>query len=646
VLGTAAVAVAHALPGVLGILTRGTALATALLLLAAALFAVPQARRLRPSEPPPPRPARSGLLSWLIGGGSAAAVGLWLLATAWNRTVLPPEGVDTLTFHLPNVARWIQSGTFWQVDQFVPFLANGNYPHNGDVVFLAVLLPWRNDAFIALVNPLYVALAGVAVYALARELGAARSTGALTGALFAALPVVALGTNGQAMTDSMAFALLGAGAVFLLRHERSAHTSDLVLAGVALGLAFGTKWYAVWAVGAVALVWVGARLAGRRDLRRTARAAGAVLGLVLLAGGLWLVRNWVESGNPVFPQRVSALGATIFHAPRDLIRECAGYTIADYLTDGRAWRHFIWPAYRGNYALPGAVLGLGLVGAAAAAAAGLGRRRSRPRPGARSERLALAGIVCAVLLAAAYAVTPYSAFGPEGHPSLTGANARYLAPALLVCAPLAAWAAARAGRLRLLLELAAAVAVIDGLRRGFTVPFGVVAAVAALALAGAALLWYVRCYAGPVAAIAVAALGLGALGYMRQREFNEGRYQSGDPVTAWVARNAPAGHRIALAGSWRVAARSPVWPSFGPLMGNAVAYLGPTVRHQLREYPSRRRWAAALRRGGYDLLIVGRGGYARSCPLPGQSSDDDRWAREEGLRRVTGDDRLTLYRVP
>jgi hypothetical protein len=95
-----------------------------------------------------------------------------------------------------------------------------------------------------------------------------------------------------------------------------------------------------------------------------------------------------------------------------------------------------------------------------------------------------------------------------------------------------------------------------------------------------------------------------------------------------------------------VVGRSPVWPAFGPRMGNHVDYLGPTVRHGLREYPTRRRWAAALRRGRYDLLIVGRGGYSRACPLPGQFSDDDRWARAEGLTRIAGDSRLTLYRVP
>jgi hypothetical protein len=145
--------------------------------------------------------------------------------------------------------------------------------------------------------------------------------------------------------------------------------------------------------------------------------------------------------------------------------------------------------------------------------------------------------------------------------------------------------------------------------------------------------------------VGIAALALVGLGYARQREFNDGRYRGGEAVTAWVTRHAPSGHRIALAGSWSVRGRSPVWPSLGPRLANVVNYLGPTIHHQLREYAARADWTAAIRRGRYDLLIVGRGGYAKSCPVPGQLSDDDRWARADGFRPLVRTGRLTLYRV-
>lgn len=637
VLATAALAAAHLLPGLVGLLSRwsAAAVAFALALAASRLRPDPVALVEEPTEPGPR--AGEGPLSWTIALVAAGALAIWLVASAWTRTALPPEGIDSLTFHLPNVAGWIRSGTVWRVDQFNPLLANGNYPQTGDLTFLAVVAPWRNDWLVGVVNPLYIALAGLAVYATAVELGAPRPASILTGSLFASMPVVGLAANGEAMTDSAMFATMGAGVLFLLRHARGAPRAELLLAALALGLAFGTKWYSAWAVPAVLVVWL---VAARP---RIARDVAPVAAIVAVAGGFWLLRNLVMSGNPVFPVELSALGVTLFDAPRDVIRECAGFTIAGYVGDWGPWSEHILPAYRENLGLPGAVLGLGLAGAAAVAV--------------RSRGAIAAGIACVMLLVLGYAVTPYSAFGPEGEPLLVGANARYLVPALLVAAPLAAVALGRAGRLRVPLELLALAAVAHGIDRSFDVGLGAVAAVPAALLSAAWYVWWPtadateswgrrsQLVARAAVAVAFTAL-LVAIGHLRQQEFNDGRYEDGDPAVAWIARHAPEGQRVALAGVWSVEGRSPVWPAFGERLRNEVDYLGPTVDEQLREYSRRDRWAAAIRRGRYDLLLVGRGGYAREeCPVPGQDSDDDRWARAEGFEILARSDRLTLYRT-
>ena len=638
VLATAVLSAAHLLPGLVGLLSRWSA---ALVALAFAVVALRVAQRPGAALPSPPvgEGPRAGEspVSWGIAVAAAGAVGLWLVASAFNRTVLPPEGIDSLTFHLPNVAGWIRSGTFWRVDQFNPLLTNGNYPQTGDLTFLAVVQPWRNDWLIGVVNPVFIVLAGLAVYAAAVELGAPRPASILAGSLFAVVPVVGLAANGEAMTDSAMFATLGAGALFLLRHARGAPRSELLLGALALGLCFGTKWYSVWAVAAVVLVWLVARRPG------LVRDALPVAGVIAAVGGFWLLRNLVMSGNPVPPVEVSILGLTLFDAPRDVIRECAGFTIADYVGDWDVWADHILPAYEDTYALPGAAIDAGLLGAVAIAI--------------RARGAMLAGIALVGLLTLGYAFTPYSAFGPEDRPILVGANARYLAPALLAAAPLAAVALGRAGRLRVPLELLALAAVIQGIDRAFEVGLGVVGTLVGALLGLAFVGWQAAGAADGIrprwlqraarAGLVVAFLALlVAVGHTRQREFNDGRYEDGDPAIAWIARNAPDGRRVALAGVWSVEGRAPVWPAFGERLGNEVDYLGPTIDGQLREYSRRDRWGAALRRGRYDLLLVGRGGYARTeCPVPGQYSDDDAWARAEGFQVLARSDRLTLYRV-
>jgi hypothetical protein len=644
----------HLVPGLVGGLSRWSVLGVALAALAAA-SRVPAVSGSEPGgtandvAPPDAAAGDERPVSWLLAGGAAGAMVLWLVASAWNRTVLPPEGVDSLTFHLPNVASWIQSGTFWRIDQFTPLLTNGHYPHNGDVVFLAAVLPWDNDWLAGAVNPLFIGLAGLSVYAIAVRLGAARPPAILAGTLFAAVPAVGLAANGEAMTDSMMLAMFGAGILFLLRTELGAPRSELVLAGLALGLAFGTKWYAAWAVPVVLAVWAAARLVRRgargEPLARPVRDGALVGGLVLAAGSIWLVRNLVESANPVFPVEVSLLGAVLFDGPPDPIRECAGWTIAHYGGDGGAWSDEILPALGSRLGLPGALIGVGLVAAAILAVRG---GRGVPR-GALA-----AGSACAVLLAIGYVLTPYSAFGPEGDPVLAEASVRYLLPALLVAAPLGAVALSRVRGPRPVLEAGVVVAIGFGIERSFEVPFHVVAAVAGVIGCAALAAWAVRAAAvragerrGAVlaAAAAVAVAGLVAVGHGRQREFNDGRYERADPAIAWVVRNAQDADRVALAGVWREELPPPVWPAFGERLGTEVRYLGPTVDGMLREYSRRDAWARALRAGGYDLLIVGRGGYSAECPVPGELSDDDRWAREEGLEQLARSDRLTVYRV-
>ena len=135
-----------------------------------------------------------------------ALVGLTLIAVASlallvDRAATPLTAIDSLTFHLPVVGSWIQDGSIWGVWQFTPDLANGNYPQNGDVAQLAVVLPFDNDAFVRLVSaPLFTAT-GVAAFALGRELGASPSSSALAAALVLAIPSVLEPALLQGQTD-------------------------------------------------------------------------------------------------------------------------------------------------------------------------------------------------------------------------------------------------------------------------------------------------------------------------------------------------------------------------------------------------------------------------------------------------------------
>jgi hypothetical protein len=639
-LATAAIIAVHLLPGLVGALSRWSALACSFALLGAVALIRPR-EPIPPSSPPGPRSER-GLDTWILPALAVGALAVWALAVAWTASGQPSAEVDTLTFHLPGVARWMQTGDLWHVDQFAPLWAFGNYPQNGDVAFLAVVQPWGNDAFARLWSIPWAVLAGISVYAIALEARAPQPTAALLGAVFGSLPALLVVTVEGAKTDAIMLGCLGGGLLFLVRHFRTGRRSDLLLAGLGLGLAFGTKWYGVSGVPVILAVWAGLWLLARKPVGDLLRSMAAVAALIAGAGGFWLLRNLVDSGNPVFPTKVAPLGVTLFDAPRNFLQECGGFTIAHYLDRPSIWRTYVLPAYRDSFGAPGLLIVVAALLGAGFLVRGFRRRQAGSEPEFTGPLL----LICAAVLAAVYAVTPYSAFGPADRPILVGADARWLLPTFLCAAAVSAWAGGQLGRFRRPFEALAAIVVIDGIRRAFHEPLATLAVAAGVLvpLVAVALLSIrlgrKRVLLAGGTAVALSAVGVG---YARQREFNDGRYAGEDPAIAWFVTH-PAKRKVGLAGDWTTGGLSPVLPAFGPRLENVVHYVGRTVDGQLRRYGNRESFVGAVERGGYDVLLVGKAQF-RVCRAPGSAATENAWARSAGFRKLAESDRLVLYRV-
>ena len=637
VVGTGVLIAVHLVPLMLGILTRGTVLAAAALAVVLAALVKPAFAFAPPEQNAPPPPSRRA--SWVMAGLAAAFAAIAALADLGRWAGDELVGVDPLTFHLPNVGRWIQLHSMWQIDQFVPLLAHGNYPNNGDVVLLSTVLPWHNDFLVRLPITFYLVTTAIAVFAVARELRAPLAASVLAGAVAVSLPVVGIATIPRALPDSLMWTTFACGVLFLLRHARTSRRSDLVLAGIALGVAAGTKWYGVSSVAVVVVIWAGARLLRERG---AARGIAGPLRDTVLVGGLsflgmlpWLARNLALSDNPVFPLKVAPFGLTIFDAPPDVIRDEVGFTIADYAGDsGILWQ------------LAGEIVeGLGIApiacGLALAVAVVLARRRGRA-PDGRVLALAAGAIALGLL----YTITPATALGVKGDPSLAHANTRYAVPALILAVPVAAWVAGRLPRLPgLAFEAALTVAALLGAYHGYEVDGlrDVVLATFGLALLGAAG-WMLyrrreRRIVLVAAALAAAIVGLAAAHRVEDR-INGGRYLGVDSAVDALLTLAPADQRIALAGDWSVAGLSPVWPAFGTRIDNDVQFVGEFKRGFLTPYPTAARFTDALRRGRYNFLVVGRGFF------PPQSTKEQRWAMAAGWHTVALSTRLRLLVAP
>lgn len=634
-LWTLSLIAAHLVPGALGVLTRWTVALAA----AAGLVVTWLVLRRRPASVGAVAavadddlgPPHARVLA-VLGSGAVAALVVGYYRGEITHSVTSD---DMLNFHLPLVASWIQGHSFWPVVDLLPYDTTGNYPQNGDVLMLASVLPWRGEAFARLAVVPYIGLTGLASYALGRELRADPSRALLLACVVVATPILLLAGVVSALPDVVMYGTFGAGLVFLTRTIRTRDTSDALLAGIGLGLAFGTKWYAVPAVAAMLVLFgvvVAVPRTGRKgSIRLLVIASAAVAG----CGGFWLVRNVVKSGSPFFPAGWLPLGARSDvgnPAPR------TDFPLAHYLFDGHLLRHVIVPDELRAFGAGGVLFLLGAV-----AAGGWAARCARRDPSDRGSRAVLWSVAVAAVLAALYVVTPNTASGYEGQPVLVYYSARYLVPAAIPAAAALAWLATRGGRAGLAIDLLAVVSIADGLRRAFDLTAGDMA-VGALAVAALALLAWALVHAGHArrsrVAVSIAAMAavVAVAGYVVQHRYADHRLRGEDAAVDYFLEHSRDGQTVALAEQWSVLPPSPVFAMFGPRLRNAVHYVGEHEDGVNKPYRDRSRFAAALDHDRFAWLMVGRG-VRGAATTPAMA-----WATGDGYVEVARSARLALFR--
>ncbi len=304
--------------------------------------------------------------SWLV---LPVVAGFSLVFASFPPGVFWPaegNGYDVLEYHLGAVRDFLDAGRI----AYLPHNVYSNFPFGVEMLYLMGMI-LRGDplkaAFTAqLLHAMLGILAGVAVWCAARsalrdEVPARRSAAHVAGLIAVSCPMV-LYVGALAYTENglVLYAALALWAVFEGgRREQSHPMRWFALAGALAGFAFGCKYIAAPQV--VIPLAIGALWAGRR--------VGAARALVVYGVGAaltmspWLIRNAVNTGNPVFP-----LARTVFAEKAGIWNDDGAARWEDGHLPGpehrsvggrleRLWNQVLWnPLY-------GPVMGLGIVSA-------------------------------------------------------------------------------------------------------------------------------------------------------------------------------------------------------------------------------------------------------------------------------------------
>lgn len=245
-------------------------------------------------------PTRRDAVDWgrrhPAAAGMAVVAALALALQFVMGVAVAPNNWDSMTYHLARVAYWLEfdsvlhfhNGTLRQI-------AN---PPNGEYLQGWTMLLSGGDRLVATVQWLALIGLAAAIAGMARNLRFGHPAALFAAALFVVLPQPILQATSSQNDLIVAFFTVAA-LYFGFRGARDRRSADLVLLGVALGLAVGTKGTALLALAPVAVVLLLAAWRFKAPLGLVARGAGFTLAGAVLLGSFNYVLNQDTYGDPL-----------------------------------------------------------------------------------------------------------------------------------------------------------------------------------------------------------------------------------------------------------------------------------------------------------------------------------------------------------
>jgi hypothetical protein len=240
-------------------------------------------------------------------------VGLRMLVHIW---FLSPYVWDTLTYHLPKVADWVQYGKLVALPTPV---TRSYWPANFELFQTWFVLFFRHDFLIEAAGLPFYLLAILSIYSSSRSLELSRSWSASLAVIYALTPSVLM--NAVSCKNDMAvsaFYLFSLAVMLDFRRHKDRAGSHSVVIAAAILTAMGTKPYMVFILPGLVLIGLWCLRSGHtgskqiRDHDNSFLSACLLLSAALILSVYWYVRNYCLFENPFYPMDFRLFGRLIF----------------------------------------------------------------------------------------------------------------------------------------------------------------------------------------------------------------------------------------------------------------------------------------------------------------------------------------------
>lgn len=245
-----------------------------------------------------------------------------------------PIEYDSISYHLPFVVEWYKSHSLMQIYYSVFTGPVGYYPSNFELFELWSALPFGKDFLVNLINIPLVAFLIVSVYLIAKNLFIKPVNSWIAVGFLLYIPIVPH-FFGFTHVDLFFTVVFLTSIFFLQEFWTTKSLGDLILCGLSFGFFIGTKYLGIPYVLPLLLISsIAILLHFFRTKIKILLAFLILAGTSLLGGGFWYLRNYLNSGNPIFPTEISLFGHKIFegylHLTEKIFLLSLSYNVNDY----------------------------------------------------------------------------------------------------------------------------------------------------------------------------------------------------------------------------------------------------------------------------------------------------------------------------
>ena len=257
---------------------------------------------------------------WMVGCFSLFGALLMI-----RTLVVPPLSWDTLTYHAVKSALWVQNAGELPLRTPGGWSAYRNYFGGGEILWAWAMLPFGADTLAPLVDAVEWLALGLAMVALARELGVREPIASAQAGFVLMVPTfqLVLGSGYVELALNLAFV---SGMAFAIRFMRRPAPSKvegpapsrvedrpvwLAFAFAGLGVAGGVKVTALPLLGVMFAALTLRAALSRDGMRRYAGEFLVGTAAIAMMTLPWIANNVRESGYPLSPMPINVAGVTL-----------------------------------------------------------------------------------------------------------------------------------------------------------------------------------------------------------------------------------------------------------------------------------------------------------------------------------------------